>query len=198
MTDNRATAALVDGIGLLERAINYTLGSLLIVTPQAMFRPTPCRRWDLRALLAHMNDSLLALYQAVAAGRVDLDGALALDDIDPAVDPVDALKRRACRLLGAWANADDSHGLVSIGGSPLTAGIVTRTGAIEIAVHGWDVARACGYNRPIPPALAEELLDVAPLVVTDSDRPARFAAPVAVSPLAGPADRLLAFLGRHP
>src|SRR5690349_23901912 len=49
--------------GLLERAIGYTLGSLLLVTPAAMTRPTPCADWDLGALLRHMDDSLAALHE---------------------------------------------------------------------------------------------------------------------------------------
>jgi hypothetical protein len=75
---------------------------------------------------------------------------------------------------------------------------VTRVGAVEIAVHGWDVARACGYNRSIPAPLAEEMLWLAAVLVTDDDRPARFAPPVALSPLASPGARLVAFLGREP
>jgi uncharacterized protein (TIGR03086 family) len=195
MTEERATAALIGGVALLERAINYTLGSLHLVTPQAMSHPTPCREWDLRALLGHMNDSLTALHEAIDVGRVDLDPAAG--DADPAVDPVAALRNRACRLLGAWTNAD-SPDVISIAGCPLTSSIVTSAGAVEVAVHGWDVAQACGRDRPIPALLAEEMLELSPLFVTDADRPARFAAPVAVSPLATPGDRLIAFLGRHP
>ena len=67
-----------------------------------------------------------------------------------------------------------------------------------MAVHGWDVARACGRDRPVPPSLAEELLDLSPLFVSAADRPGRFAPPVDVPPLAGPGDRLVAFLGRRP
>jgi len=75
---------------------------------------------------------------------------------------------------------------------------VTSTGAIEIAVHGWDIARACGRDHPIPPALAEEMLELSAFLVTDADRPARFAAPVAVHAAAGPGEQLIAFLGRLP
>jgi uncharacterized protein (TIGR03086 family) len=195
MTDERATAALIGGIALLERAINYTLGSLQLVTPKDMSRPTPCRDWDLRALLAHMNDSLLALHEAINIGHVDVD--VSPVDNGSTVDLVASLRSRACQLLGAWAGADSDH-MISVAGRPLTTGIVTSTGAIEIAVHGWDVARACGQHRPIPPSLAEEMLDLSPLLVADADRPTRFAAPVDVPPLAGPGDRLVAFLGRHP
>jgi uncharacterized protein (TIGR03086 family) len=193
MTDERAAAALAGGLGLLERAINYTLGSLMLVTPEAIGRPTPCRDWDLRALLAHMNDSLLALYQAADIGLVDL---AAVDDPGTA-DPVALLRNRACQLLGAWTNAGD-RSVVSVAGFPLTPGIVSGTGAIEVAVHGWDVARACGRNHPVPPALADELLDLSPLFVSAADRPGRFASPVDVPPLAPPGDRLVAFLGRRP
>jgi uncharacterized protein (TIGR03086 family) len=195
MADLPATAALTGGIALLERAINYTLGSLRAVPPEAMSYPTPCRDWDLRALLAHMNDSLTALHEAIHIGYVGLDPPEV--DSDPMVDPVTALRDRARQLLGAWANAG-SRDLLTIAGCPITASIVTGTGAVEIAVHGWDVARTCGRHHPIPPSLAEEMLELSPLFVTAADRPYRFAAPVDVSPSASPGDRLIAFLGRHP
>ena len=71
MTGRRASAALIGGITLLERAINYTLGSLHLVTAEAMSYPTPCEDWDLRALLVHLDDSLGALHQAIDVGYVD-------------------------------------------------------------------------------------------------------------------------------
>jgi uncharacterized protein (TIGR03086 family) len=183
------------GVELLERALNYALGSLRLVTPPAMAHPTSCRSWDLRALLRHIDDSLSALHEAGAFGYVDIEAAE--DDRDPTVDPVSTLRNRACLLLGAWTNADSPR-VISIADHPLTTCIVTGAGAVEIAVHGWDVAQACGAHRPIPPALAEELLLLAPLLVADADRPAHFAAPVDVPSRSSSGDRLLAFLGRHP
>ena len=183
------------GVALLERAVNYTLGSLRLVTTQALTRGTPCQGWDLRALLEHMNDSLLALYEAMHLGRVDV--AVPEDPADPAADLVAGLRSRACRLIGA-CTAPHGPDIVTIAGHPLTSCIVTSAGAIEVAVHGWDVAEACGEGRPLPPPLAEELLDLAPLLVTDADRPGRFAPAVDVPRPASPSDRLIAFLGRHP
>jgi uncharacterized protein (TIGR03086 family) len=180
---------------LLERAINYTVGSLHPVTPAALSRPTPCREWDLLALLAHMNDSLVALQQASEAGRIDLQSID--DDQGLGPDPVSTLRNRASRLLGAWTNAGGQRTII-IGGCSLLTDVVTGTGAVEIAVHGWDVAQACRVYRPIPPLLAEDLLALARTVVSDADRPYRFAAAVQVPPLATPGDRLVAFLGRHP
>lgn len=190
MTEDRA-APLLGGVALLERAINYTRGSLMLVTPGAMARATPCREWDLAALLWHLNDSLETLYEAADMGRVRMSPC----DVDG--DPVAALRDRACRLLGAWTS-DDGCGMVSIGARSLSGPIVTSAGAVEVAVHGWDVARACGQQRPIPVGLAEEMLPLVPLFVGEADRPSRFAPAVDVSSMAPAGDQLVAFLGRDP
>jgi uncharacterized protein (TIGR03086 family) len=191
MADNSATAAAIGGVALLERAINYTLGSLLLVTPRLLSRPTPCSEWDLRALLSHMNDSFDALCEAVDDGWVSLTPSA----YDRDADPVGRLRDKACRLIGSWtSNPPD---LVAVAGCPVTATIVTTAGAMEVVVHGWDVAEACGQRRRIPDELAEELLELAPLFVTDADRDVRFAPPLTVLPDAGPGVQLLAFLGRR-
>jgi uncharacterized protein (TIGR03086 family) len=192
MTHERATAALIGGVGLLERAINYTLGSLQMITPGALSRPTPCAGWELRDLLAHMYDSLAALHEAVDIGAIGLDPRA----FDPDADPVVMLRNRACQLLGAWTGVERERSIL-VAGQPLTTGIVTSAGAIEVVVHGWDVAQACGGGHPIPPSLADELLDLAPLFVADGDRPGRFAAAICMPSHAPPADRLLGFLGRE-
>jgi uncharacterized protein (TIGR03086 family) len=202
MTGHASASAFTGGIGLLERAFGYTLGSLELVTPAAMSNPTACAGWDLRTLLRHMNDSLLAAHEAMAAGQVGLDPPSAAADPagdcgDPEADPVGVLRNRGCRMLGAYMNAS-GPGRVSIADRTLCLTVVVATAAVEIAVHGWDVARACGQDRPIPPALAGELLELCPLFVSDADRQSRFGAPVPVSPSARAGDRLVAYLGRDP
>jgi uncharacterized protein (TIGR03086 family) len=195
------TTALTGAVALLERALGFTLGSLTLVTADAMQNPTPCPDWDLRALLSHVDDSLLALHEAAAVGRVGLRpaeapvGPVAAEPVPE--DPVAALREHASRTIGAWVNVA-GPGEVSIGDRALSSSIIVATGAVDIAVHGWDVARACRQHRPVPPTLAEDLLDLCLLIVRDTDRPARFAAAMPVSPAANPSDRLVAFLGRCP
>jgi uncharacterized protein (TIGR03086 family) len=197
------TTVVSGGVALLERAMGYTLGSLLLVTPDAMSRATPCDEWDLRALLLHMNGSLQTLHEAIADGRVGLDvsrdpGGPSADYGDPARDPVATLRNRGCAMIGAWANAGDP-GDIAIADRPLSAGIVAAAGAVEVAVHGWDVARACGQDCPVPPELAEELLDLCRLLVHDADRPTCFAAPIEFSRgRSSPSDQLVGYLGRRP
>jgi uncharacterized protein (TIGR03086 family) len=196
MSGAAAEAPASVGAALLERAIGYALGAVAAVTPELLARPTPCGDWDLRMLLHHVNDSLDALHEAVDGGWVGLDPAA--DDGRSVPDPVQAFRDRAARLRGAWTGAVRDDLVVVVAGLPLTAGIVAGTGAIEIAVHGWDVAQACGQRRPIPHDLAADLLAICPLVVPATARAPQFAARVAVPPSAGPSDRLVALLGRAP
>lgn len=182
------------GTELLERAISYTRGSLALVTPGGLSRPTPCTGWDLAELLVHMDDSLAALLEAVLDRRVLLVPARRPGD-DSFVPTVNSLRLRACRLVGAWSQLQaDEH--VTIGRRSLPASLVAVTGALEIAVHGWDVATACGQDRPLPEALARDLLAAAPRVVRDADRPGRFSPAVPCDDAAPASTALLAFTGR--
>ena len=195
MTGLPRPAPPLGGAGLLAPAVDYTLACLDAAAGADLGRPTPCAGWDLRTLLDHLNDSLLALHEAAALGRVFPDtGDYAAG---PAVDPVAVLRDRATRLVGVWTPPVPRRE-VALGELALSTAVVTTAGALEVTVHGWDVARACGADRPVPPALATGLLDLAPLLVADGDRPSRVAAPVRAPLGAAPGDRLVAFLGRRP
>lgn len=181
--------ALAAGVAVLERAISYTLGSLALVTPPLLTRPTPCAHWDLGELLHHLNDSMTALQEAAECGRVTITSGPDGGSVIPET------KHRAVRLLGAWTNASDAT-TVRVAAAPLSAPVVAGAGALEVAVHGWDVAQSCGVPHPLPEDLADELLDLAVLLVRTPDRPGRFARPLPTTGHAPPSTRLLAFLGR--
>jgi uncharacterized protein (TIGR03086 family) len=184
------------GIGLLEPAIGYALTAAEAVTPEFLSCATPCRGWDLRTLLRHASESLAAICEGIDAGCIGLyPGA---EDPDVASDPARAFRDRAARLLAACAAPGRDHEVVHIADRLLPAGAMASAGALEIAVHGWDISRACGCCQPIPRALASDLLALAPLLVPDADRHPLFAAPVSVPPEATPSDQLAAFLGRSP
>lgn len=189
---------------LLERAVGYALGAARFVTPALLDRPTPCAGWDLGSLLAHVDDSLAALHECATGGTVALvpehgaegEHAPGWDAADPAA----SFRRRATGLLGAWAAAPPDRRLVAIAEWPLTAAAVALTGAVEIAVHGWDITRATGrYDHEVPPGLARELLPVAHhLVPVPEARHPLFAPEIPVPPGTPPSARLVAYLGRSP
>ena len=198
MTDAQTRAVPADALGLLQAAISYALGAVQAVTPPRLPGPTPCVEWDLGTLLGHLNDALDTLGEGIDTGHIDPHPTHGDSGAEDGGDPAATFGDRAGRLLGAWRAAGGRGRVVAIAGHPLPASMVAATGAIEIAVHGWDVYRACGQARPIPAALATGLLAICPLLVTDATRPRLFGAPVAVSPLASPSDQLVAFLGRSP
>jgi uncharacterized protein (TIGR03086 family) len=190
-------APLHHALELLERAIGYTRVQLQVITPAMLYRPTPCVDWALADLLDHMSEGLDALTEAADLREVALLAPVDLPDSSvDGVDAVDRLRERACSLLGAWsavAHDDD----VTVGDQALSSSLLACAGALEVAVHGWDVSQATGAREPIPAALARDLLTWADVLVTDDDRPSRFDHPVE-GPSVGPSSRLLRLLGREP
>ena len=195
MTQAATAAWPAEGARLLKPSINYALGAVLAVTPELLSRPTPCRGWDLRMLLRHASESVAALGEGIEAGRVGLDPA---EDGDLAADPARAFRDRAGQLLDACTGPGYQRQVIEIAGCPLAASVMAAAAALEVAVHGWDISRACGQRQPIPPALATSLLAIAPALVPRTGRHPLFAAPVTIPATAGPSDRLAAFLGRTP
>ncbi|WP_369199817.1 maleylpyruvate isomerase N-terminal domain-containing protein [Streptomyces sp. PU-14G] len=117
-----------------------------------------------------------------------------------APDPAAAFRRRAARMLGAWAVARPGARIVAVADAPLTATALALTGAVELAVHGWDIAWSTGHpERAVPGPLAARLLPVARhLVPHDAARHPLFGPRLPLPADAPAADRLLAFLGRAP
>jgi uncharacterized protein (TIGR03086 family) len=189
-------AGLTDGFRLLEGAVSYALVNAALVTPGLLSRATPCADWDLGMLLDHVSDSLDALHEAISAGCTGWRGPASGAGRGPEL--AGGLRRRAGKLLAACAAAGPRDHPVAIADRDLPASVVAVTGAIEIAVHGWDIRVACGASRPIPPGLAAGMLPIAPSLLTSGSRDGLFAAPVPVPPLTSPGDQLVAFLGRHP
>jgi len=182
--------------GLLERAVTYAARSVLDVTPALLPRPTPCRGWNLDMLLRHACESLAALHDGTVSRHIALIPAA--PDCAAAADLVQTFRDRAERLLAAQAAADGRGQALGIGDLALPAIAMEYAGAIEIAVHGWDISQACGEHRPIPDTLAASLLAIAPLLIPETGRHPLFSPPVTPTAHAGRSDRLLAYLGRKP
>jgi len=195
---------LSGAVELLAGAISYMLGVCAPIGAAELTLPTPCPDWNLAMLLGHLCQSMADLETALRTGRLDLD--------EPAGraggDPVEALRDGAAQLLCAGYCYSGPECFVAVGGLPMPAGLVACTGAVEIAVHGWDVSAARAragrgsagegdvQEAPIPAALATRMLRLGPLLV--AGREGLFGVPVEVSAQASPGDRLVGYLGRHP
>jgi uncharacterized protein (TIGR03086 family) len=188
---------LIGNPARLEIAARYGVAAAAGVTPDRLSSATPCRGWDLNMLLLHTIDSLDALADGFGRGRIGvLPTAFSRDrrcDFRAAfTERADALIRM-CALSGG--GGDD--GQVTVADCPLGRDLLTAAGALEIAMHGWDMFQACGCDEPIPDRLALDLLGIAPALITAAERGQLFAWPVAAPASASASDRLAAFLGRR-
>lgn len=193
------TASLGGAVELLERSLAYTRSTLTGIRPDILQRPTPCDGWVLHRLLTHMEDALDAFIQA-SSGEVDVA------PVPACTGQVEALREKACALLGAWLSAELDTGAaapgsgsgwtVRVGDRGVNAPLLVATAALEVTVHGWDVGQATGASPAVPEALARDLLPVARSVIPLADRGDRFAAPRPPRPGAAYGERLLAWTGR--
>lgn len=185
----------------LTQAISYADGVLDAVTAPLLSHPTPCHAWNLRGLLEHTEESLGILHEGISASRVTASPARppAPASGGSAAALVSAFRQRAAALLHASAQADGGVP-VAIGGRSMSLDCLRTVGALEVAVHAWDISQACGQGLPIPDEPATDLLAQAFLLVPRLGRDPLFAAPAPVPPLSTSSDRLTAYLGRptHP
>lgn len=176
---------------LLDRSLAWTRGVLVGVRDAEAHRATPCRGWSLTDLLVHMVDSLEVVTE-LSLGRMALVGPPPTSRRPEVL--AEHLRLLGCALLDGWLRAD-RPAVTEVGGVLLDADVALEVGALEIAVHGWDVARARGLEATFPPLLAAALLPVAVRRVPVVGRHPRFGPPLPPSGT-DPAAFLVAHLGR--
>jgi len=167
------------------------------VRPQDLDAPTPCTRWDVRALLNHMIGAV-GFMAEVAAGESSAPDAHSWARTDLiGSDPAAAFTNAAERALAAWRapGAMDRQCVLPFGTEP--GWRVAQRGLTDAVVHGWDLSRAIGENADIPDELADPLWEIDQVLMDDSLRGGPFAAPVSFTG-GTTSDRLVAFLGRQP
>jgi uncharacterized protein (TIGR03086 family) len=181
-------------------AVRAGLDVVATVTPADLTRPTPCRDWDLGALLAHMTTQHLGF--AAAAAGLGKDPAV-WRTVELGEDPARTYAAAADRVLAAFAAEgvlDRPFALPEISTEiqfPGRQAIAFHL--VDYVAHGWDVAMAMGVPFHLPDDVLETALPIAEAVPAGRARTAPGAAFAPVIPVAGNADRLtriLALLGR--
>ena len=161
--------------------------------------PTPCDQWDVRALLNHMLGT-------VELGRALFSGTEPVVPIVPGDLPGsdlvgdDPLKAYRVAVEGLLAVADDDafSRMFATPFGDMPGAVLAGFTTADIAVHGWDLARATGQPSPLGDELVEWGSAFARQMLTPDKRLTRFGPEVAVAADASATDRLVAFLGRRP
>lgn len=162
--------------------------------------PTPCEDYTLGALLNHALGLSWAFTSAAKKQRGPHTDTPPQAP-SPVVDPEwrDLLPIRLGLLAEAWRDPEAWKGEATAGGVTFPAEAMGLVALNEVAIHGWDLARASGQHFEIPPDVIETLLEFDGQDADDQDaREGAYAPVVPVGADASPQDRLIAITGRDP
>ena len=160
---------------------------------------TPCREYDVRALVNH----LLFWGPALAgAGRKESvpPPAGAESEVDlTAADWRGSLLALLNDITSSWAPPSAWDGETSMG-TPHTLPAAAMGDMIigELAVHGWDLAVATGQRLELPAGLLADLHDTMVAGVEQGRGMGLYGPAVVVAADAPPLDRVLGLTGRDP
>ena len=172
------------------------------VKDDALDRPTPCPAYSLGDLIEHVGGLALAF---TAAGRKERNAYNEMNGSGDAsrlgADWRERIARDLAALGQAWAERGAWAGMTRIAGDDSPAGVVGLVLADELAVHGWDVARATGQAYACEPDILEAALRFLQMFASPD-------APAGPEVAFGPArvlldeapliDRVVAMAGRDP
>jgi uncharacterized protein (TIGR03086 family) len=184
----------MDMLDALAQTFDHATKVVGGVSTDQLGAPTPCREWDVRALLGHTMAVVVNIGRGASGQALLADmNAFALE-----ADLGAQFRAEADRTLAAW-KARGLDGEVNIGAGPMPAQAGLSVNLVDTATHSWDIARATGQDGNLPDELALAVLAVGQGLVTDQLRTfAGFDPPVAVAADARPTEQLVAFLGRQP
>ncbi len=158
---------------------------------------TPCTDWDLHALLNHM-----ILWTAYSAERRARDEQVPDDLVnkDFAAEPGYAADYAAQldKAVTAWSDPAAWQRNLNVMGTPTPAADVAALLIAEMALHGWDAAKASGQRYTARQDVAGAVLAAVEANAELFRKYQGFGDPVTVTASASLFDRALALSGRDP
>jgi uncharacterized protein (TIGR03086 family) len=181
---------------LLARAADRTTAVVRAVAPGRLHDPTPCRDFDVRALLSHL---MWVVDLAVPAARKEAaDGSVSADRDYVQGDWRASWAAQVAAMTAAWAEPDAWTGTTTFAGGEISATFAGELVLVDLVVHGWDLARATGQPYGCDGDAAEAVYRVVAEVGEMGRSMGLFGEAVAVPDDADPLDRALALSGRDP
>lgn len=191
MTDERTDEQLVD---YFVRASAFFGEQVRAVGDDQWELPTPCADWDIRTVVAHVVVGDSQVPALVAGEPVGL-----VEEYDPGVlgqRPLAAWRGTALAAIRAFAAPGAlerryAHPVGNVRGRTVIGFRIS-----DSLVHGWDIATALGEEVMLDPELCEYALDFWFPMASTLASSGFYAAARMPAEDAGPAERLLALLGR--
>ncbi|MEV3936887.1 TIGR03086 family metal-binding protein [Glycomyces sp. NPDC049804] len=162
--------------------------------------PTPCGHYTQAQLLNHLLGLCLAFTAAARGERGphnDAPPGEPATELEP--EWRGELRHRLDSLAEAWSSEGAWEGHAVAGGVVLPASIMGLVALNELAVHGWDLARATGQDFRLPSDTVANLVEFVAQDAHDQSAREGIYGPVVTLPAdAAPQDRLIALTGRNP
>ena len=193
------TASDRDPVALLSRALDQTGAIIARARPDQATMPTPCRSWDVRALVNHVVQDV----RQFTAGASGQDQQWEDDSDVVGDDWAGAYREAADELLAAWRREGALDRMVKLPFGEVPAVWQVGQQITDLAVHGWDVAKATGQPTDLDPQVGQLALDwggenLKPQFRGDEASGRVFGTEVPVDADAPLYDRLAGFFGRDP
>jgi uncharacterized protein (TIGR03086 family) len=192
----------VQAVQAVRTAAELAAGAVAAIDPGRLGAATPCRDYDLRALVEHL--AWAALLSQRAATRTPLERDWSVPGPPPYLDGVpaerwdEAIAAELSTAADAWSAPAAWSGETVMGTTAMAAEVVGPMMLAEFVLHGWDVARATGAGYDVPAGLGDLTLGAVEGMAQMGRDGGWYGSEVPV-PADGPAfDRALGLSGRDP
>src|SRR5215472_15663209 len=126
------------------------------VTDDELGKPTPCPAYTVGDLVEHLGGVALAFTAAANKDRNEYNERADAGDASRLADDWRIRIPRDLVALGqAWRDPNAWAGMTRIAGGDSPSPVVGLSAADELAVHGWDLARATGQPYDPEPAVLQ-------------------------------------------
>ena len=194
------TTSLPDTRPLFAKALDQVTTLIESATPADLDRPTPCTDWHVRDLLSHLVGVANRIPHIAAGGQPSEVPAM----VDGVADDgwTDAWHARLGALRSCAVDDDDLGRIVIHPAGRMPWAFAIGIYASELAVHGWDLARALGLDADLDDSIAAGVVGPMKGALPPEPRGAEIGIPfgpvVEVDDDAPPYARLVGWVGRDP
>lgn len=188
----------MEGLLLLRRVVDQTTQVVNNIRPDQLADPTPCSEWTVRDLINHITGGGTMFAVSAEQGSVpDEQMAQFMGGDNLGDDYKGAWLAASNRALAAFGVPGVMEKLVTLPFGEMPAGVALNIAVFDVTTHAADLARATGQVIDDTDLLETALGIGKQMIGPDLRQPGVFDAEEALAADAPPADRLLAFAGRH-
>lgn len=185
----------MDPIDVFNRAIEQTGGIVSGVNRGQFGDPTPCTDWDVKTLLNH-TISVVMMFDGAARGAEFEGSHFANDNVGD--DAGASYAAAAAKLHDAMSDPGVIDATWHMPFGPVPGNMAVGFATLEVAQHGWDVAKATGQQADFDREITETAIAAAHAAPAELVRNPRVWGSESNCPESAPLhDRLAAFVGRE-